>query len=231
MYNLRVGCTQIGTKYSWKGLAESLPINLSATRDQIKWTDLNQKFSELFKPDLGTLKNVTAKLYIKQNSFARFMKHRSVPFERRWKLNLIEWLVPPYQTNRFFRLGSPIVPVLKRNSQVRICGDFKQTVNPVLHIDKYPILNTDDLYSKVSWGYYFMRLDLSDTYLQVPLDEEIQRLTMINTHKGLFMYTRLCFGIISSPGVFQRIIDQLIQWISKTVVYLDDILITGQTVE
>ena len=76
-----------------------------------------------------------------------------------------------------------------------------------------------------------MRLDLSDAYLQVPLDEESQKLTTINTHKGLFMYTRLCFGIASSPGVFQRIIDQLIQGIPRTVAYLDDILISGRIME
>ena len=45
------------------------------------------------------------------------------------------------------------------------------------------------------------------------------------------MYTRLCFGIASSPGVFQRIIDQLIQGIPRTVAYLDDILISGWTME
>ena len=45
------------------------------------------------------------------------------------------------------------------------------------------------------------------------------------------MYTRLCFGIASSPGVFQRIIDQLIQGIPRTVDILDDILISGRTME
>ena len=123
--------------------------------------------------------------------------------------------------------ASPIVPVLKRNGQVRIYGDFKQTVNPVLQIDKYPIPNIDNLYSKVSGESHFMRLDLSDAYLQVPLDKESQKLTTINTHNSLFMYTRLCFGVASSPGVFQRIIDQLIQAIPKTVAYLDDIPIPG----
>ena len=127
----------------------------------------------------------------------------------------------------FSEWASPIVPVLKRNGKVRICGDFIQTVNPVLQIDKYPIPHIDDLYSKVSGGHYFTRLDLSDAYLQVPLDKESQKLMVLNTHKGLFMYTRLCFGIASSPGVFQRIIDQLIQGILRTVAYLDDILISG----
>ncbi len=45
------------------------------------------------------------------------------------------------------------------------------------------------------------------------------------------MYTKLCFGIASSPGVFQRIIDQLIQGILKTVAYLDDIPISGKSME
>ena len=132
----------------------------------------------------------------------------------------------------YFSEWASIIPVLKRNGQVRICGNFKQTVNPVLQIDKYLIPNIHKLYSKVLVvGDYFMRLDFSDTYLQVLLDKESQRLTTINTHKGLFMYTRLCFGIASSPGVFQQIIDQLIQGISKTVAYLNDILISGQTME
>ena len=76
-----------------------------------------------------------------------------------------------------------------------------------------------------------MDVILRDAYLQVPLDEESQKLTMINAHKGLFMYTRFCFGIVSSPGVFQRIVDQLIQGIPRTVAYLDDILIFGRTME
>ena len=71
---------------------------------------------------------------------------------------------------------------------------------------------------KVSVGSIIL-LDLCDAYLHVPLDEELPRLTIINIHKGLFMYTRLCFGIASSPGIFQRIIDQLIQGIPKTVAY------------
>ena len=44
------------------------------------------------------------------------------------------------------------------------------------------------------------------------------------------MPIRLCFAIASSPGVFQRIIDQIIQGILKTVAYLD-ILISGQNIE
>ena len=45
------------------------------------------------------------------------------------------------------------------------------------------------------------------------------------------MYTRLCFGIASSQRVFQRIIDQIIQEIPKTIANLDDIWISEHTME
>ena len=66
MYYLRVLVVpRSGPSLLGRDWLESLPIILSATRNQIKWTDLNQEFSELLKPGLGTLKNVTVKLYIK----------------------------------------------------------------------------------------------------------------------------------------------------------------------
>ena len=118
------------------------------------------------------------------------MDDRSVPLTIREKLEAeLERMVATSVIKPvcFSEWALPIVPVLKGNGQVRIRGDFKKTVNPVLQIDKYPISNIDDLYSKVSCGHYFMRLDLSDAYLQVSLDEESQKLTTMNTHKGLFI--------------------------------------------
>ena len=53
---------------------------------------------------------------------------------------------------------------------------------------------------------------------------------MINTHKGLFRYTRLPFGISAALGIFQRVMDNILQGILGVMVYLDDILITGPTV-
>ena len=38
---------------------------------------------------------------------------------------------------------------------------------------------------------------------------------------------RLLFGIASAPGIFQRVMDSLLQGIPGVVVYLNDILVTG----
>ena len=50
---------------------------------------------------------------------------------------------------------------------------------------------------------------------------------MINTHKGLYQYTRLPFGVASSTALWQRAIEQVLQGISGVQCLLDDIIVTG----
>ena len=61
------------------------------------------------------------------------------------------------------------------------------------------------------------------------MEEESKKYTTINTHKGLFEYNRLCYGIASAPGIFQRILENLLQGIPNVVVQIDNILIAGKT--
>ena len=104
-------------------------------------------------------------------------------------------------------------------------------MNPVSKLDRYPIPKVEDLFARLCKGKHFSKLDLSQAYQQLPLEEDSKKYVVINTHRGLFRYTRLPFGISSAPGIFQRVIESILQGIDGVVVYLDDILITGQTKE
>ena len=73
----------------------------------------------------------------------------------------------------------------------------------------------------------FFKLDMSQAYCQIELDEKSKAYTVINTHRGLFKYNRLCFGVSSAPGIFQRAVGQLLQGMPGVLCYLDDILVSG----
>jgi hypothetical protein len=130
---------------------------------------------------------------------------------------------------QFSRWAAPIVPVLKADGTARICGDYKLTVNQVSKLIEYPLPRVDDLFATLAGGKLFTKLDMSNAYQQLLLDEDSKQYVTINTHKGLFKYNRLVFGVASSPAIFQRTMDTLLQGIPHVAVYLDDILITGAT--
>ena len=62
------------------------------------------------------------------------------------------------------------------------------TINQAVKLDKYPIPNINDLFTKLTGGVMYTKLDLSHAYQQVVLDEESRKLTTINTSKGLLEY-------------------------------------------
>lgn len=122
-----------------------------------------------------------------------------------------------------------VVP--KTNKSIRVCGDYKVTVNPCLIIDQHPLPIPEDLFATLEGGVLFTKLDLSQAYNQLELDKESQQVCTINTPDGLFQYTRMPFGIASAPGKFQRVMDDLFRDTPRVKCYLDDILITGRTEE
>ena len=125
-------------------------------------------------------------------------------------------------------MGSTIVPVVKQDRSVRICGDYKGTVNQVSKLDNYPIPKTEDLLATLGGGNKFTKLDMSQAYQQLELEESSKKFTTINTHKGLYQYNRLPFGVSSAPGIFQRTMENLLQGIPHVVVRIDDILVSGK---
>ena len=85
--------------------------------------------------------------------------------------------------------------------------------------------------SQVAGGQKVSKIDLSQAYQQVKLDEVSHKFVTINIHKGLYQYTRVPFSIAFAPASFQKIMDVVLQGIPSTVCYLDDILVMGKSDE
>ncbi|XP_017484000.1 PREDICTED: uncharacterized protein K02A2.6-like [Rhagoletis zephyria] len=98
-----------------------------------------------------------------------------------------------------------------------------------MDVEQYPIPRVRDLFHKLNKGKLFSKIDLSDAYLQIELDEESKDLTVVNTPLGLYQYQRLPFGVASVPAIFQRLIEEIINGIPGCINYLDDIICTGKS--
>ena len=108
-----------------------------------------------------------------------------------------------------------------------ICGDYKVTVNPQFEVDKYPIPKPEELFATLTGQKKFTTLELTHAYQQMPLEEQAWGYLMINTHRRLYRYLRLPFGVSPAPAIVQRMVDTILQGIPHVVCCIDDILITG----
>ena len=68
------------------------------------------------------------------------------------------------------------------------------TVNQASRVDQY-IPKVEDLFANLVAGKWLSKLDMSQAYQQLLLDDESKQYVVINTHERLFRYSRLPFGI------------------------------------
>ena len=191
------------------------------------------KYAPVFQEGLGEMNTFTATVSVREGAKPKFWKPRPVPFalreavkrelDRLEKAGIIEKV-------KYSQWAAPVVPVPKGDGQLRLCGDYKVT-NPALETEQYPLPKLNDIFATLAGGKVFSKIDLTHAYQQMRLDPESRELVTINTHKGLYHYTRLPFGVASAPALFQRVMDTVMQGLPRVACYLGNILITGETPE
>lgn len=190
---------------------------------------LCNEFPEVFTDKLGTCKQ-TIRLQL-TDDLPVYVRARAVPISLKTRIE--QELARLERDGTIYRIdsseyGTPIVPVIKENGDVRICGDYKITVNPKLKRDYYPLPRIDELFANLSGGDKYSKVDLKHAYEQCMLaDEKSQRLAAITTHVGTFAYRRTPYGLSCIPEKFQKIMEETLRGVPGTVVFLDDICVTG----
>ena len=78
---------------------------------------------------------------------------------------------------------------------------------------------------------YFTKLDASNGYWQIKVDEQSSKLLTFNTPFGRYRFKCLPFGIHSVSEIFQSDVSQIIEGNDGAINSQDDISIWGKTKE
>lgn len=197
-----------------------------------KLTKLLEEYEDLFSEEIGEIQDYQVSFALNENVTPVFLKPRPVPFalkekveeeiDRLEKQGIIEKVT-------YSKWGTPVVPVVKPNGNVRLCADYRSTLNKNLQNDNYPIPRIEEIFAKLSGGKYFCILDIKQAYLHMKTDANTAEMQAISTCKGTYKVHRLMFGVKVAPNQWQRYMDQTLTGITGTACFFDDIAIQGNT--
>jgi hypothetical protein len=129
--------------------------------------------------------------------------------------------------------SSLVVMVTKKDGSAQVCLDVRK-LNNITKKDAYPLPRIDHALESLNGAKYFCTLDLLSGYWQLPLAANAREKTAFSVpRRGHFQFKVMPFGLCNAPATFERLMENVLrglQW-ERCLVYLDDIIVTGKTVQ
>ena len=141
---------------------QKLNLAASDTSDSVVSTNndiegLLQKYEAVFKEGHGVMNTFEARLQVKEGAKPKFCKARPVPFALKGatdrELDCLE-ADGILEEVTYSEWAAPVVPAPKTEGQLRLCCDYKVTINPVLEVDRYPLPKPDNIFATLATGKY-----------------------------------------------------------------------------
>lgn len=120
--------------------------------------------------------------------------------------------------------------IVYRNSKPRMVIDYRK-LNDLTIPDEFPLPRQEDIMHALSGAQWLSTMDALSGFTQVLIREEDRSKTAFRTHRGLYQFRRMPFGLRNGPSIFQRIMQSVLApylWIF-TLVYIDDIVVYSKT--
>nr|XP_037284092.1 uncharacterized protein LOC119176845 [Rhipicephalus microplus] len=127
--------------------------NLNARKEDCKSQELHtllKQFEDVFPPGLGLYKGPSVKHILKENATPRFCKARTETYALTTKVSaaldrlVTDAVISPVMAANW---ATPVVPVVKTDGSIRLCGDFRLTVNTATVTEQYPLPHVDDIFT------------------------------------------------------------------------------------
>ncbi|XP_055542937.1 uncharacterized protein K02A2.6-like [Wyeomyia smithii] len=212
----RSGLDSIELFNPWNVPLSTVCNNITLTND-VSW--LKASYPQLFSDTFGCCNKTEAKLYLKPDVQPVFRGRRPVPFAA---LELIETELKRLEELKI------ISPVEFSDWAAPIVAVRKKITRSAIQPNQHPLPLPEEIFAKLSGSKIFSHIDLSDAYLQVPVEKDSRQYLTMNTHRGLFEFNRLPPGVKSAPGTFQKIVDAMVADLEGVETYLDDVLVHGK---
>uniref|UniRef100_UPI0010A03C36 uncharacterized protein K02A2.6-like n=1 Tax=Podarcis muralis TaxID=64176 RepID=UPI0010A03C36 len=193
---------------------------------------LVKDFAEVFDGTLGQYTGTPISFSLDPQVAPIKLKPRRVPFALKAKVDeqldklIAQGVLEPVDHAKW---ETPIVTPVKPDGSVRICADYKCTINKALQQHAYPVPVVQHLLHSLGEGKVFAKLDLAQAYQQLPVDDATAEAQTIVTHRGAFRCRRLQFGVSVAPGIFQSLMERLLQGLPGVVPYFDDVLVSADS--
>lgn len=126
--------------------------------------------------------------------------------------------------------SSPVVLVRKKDGTIRFCIDYRK-LNKITTRDMYPLPRLDHTIDSLAGMIYFSTMDCVSGYWQILMNPDDVAKTAFVTHRGLYEFKVMPFGLVNAPMTFQRAMDLILSGLKYEIclVYLDDIIVFGRT--
>lgn len=127
--------------------------------------------------------------------------------------------------------GAPCAVVF-RNGKARLAVDYRK-LNTDTIPDEFPIPRQSEIIQVLSGAQLLSTFDALAGFNQVEMDDEAKEKTAFRSHRGLWQFRRMPFGLRNGPSIFQRIMQGVLApylWLF-TLVYIDDIVIFSKSWE
>lgn len=197
-------------------------------------TEVKVDFQGLFKDDVGKIPGYKGHIQLKPGMKPLFKPPRPLPYSLKDKVeDEIDRLENEGILTKisYSEWGTPVVPIIKPDGTVRLCADYKVTVNRAVENCSFPIPRTEDIFASIGKGKIFTTLDIKQAYLNVEMDNESAMIQAISTTKGIYRVNRLMFGVKMAPAIWQEKISMILAGLEGVHAFYDDIIVDGKNLE